>query len=115
MATHTATYSFEIELDLSGTVSPGYAGDQTSPPEGVSCEDLDIDGVFGLTPPVVGQRAWGRTDLLAGVDIKNPEVQKILSNILAFVGDNAADAVLESAKAFELRGRILCADCTEAM
>ncbi len=95
--THTATYSFEIELDLSGTVSPGYAGDQTSPPEGVSVEDVDIEGVFGL------KRQWSvkgvrltRTNLLAGVDIKNPEVQKILSNILAFVGDDAADAILET-------------------
>ncbi len=97
--THTATYSFEIELDLSGTVSPGYAGDQTSPPEGVSVEDVDIEGVFGLKFERVGTYAdgrWTRTNLLDGVDIKNTEVQKILSNILAFVGDYASDAILEA-------------------
>ena len=94
----TATHSFEIELDLSGTVTPGYEGDATCPPEGADVEDAEITGVYALRGNWDGTRhVWNRTDLLAGVDVKNPEVQKILENMRAFSGPEIDDAILEAA------------------
>ena len=96
----TATHSFEIELDVSGAVTPGYDGDATCPPHGPDVEDVEITGVFALirAPYVPGKApGWNRTDLLAGVDVKNPEVQKILANMLAFSGEDVTDAILEAA------------------
>ena len=95
-----ATHSFEIELDVSGAVTPGYDGDATCPPHGADVEDVEITGMFALTraPYVLGKApGWNRIDLLAGVDVKNPEVQKILENMRAFSGPEIDDAILEAA------------------
>ena len=96
----SATTSFEIELDLTGSITPGYRGDATCPPYGPEVEDVEVEGVFALSgrwDKLTKRHVWDRTDLLAGVDTKNPEVQKLLANILAFTGADAAEAIMAEA------------------
>ena len=69
-----ATHSFEIELDL----SRDWGG------------EIRCDGVFGLTR--WGLR-WSRTELTKGVDLTNPEVSKLIANIMDFVGSDAEVAL----------------------
>ena len=73
-----ATHSFEIELDL----SRDWGG------------EIRCDGVFALRHyRVGGVSRWARTDLMAGVDETNPEVQKLIANIMDFVGSDAEVAL----------------------
>lgn len=98
-----ATTSFEIEVDLSGTFQPGcpaWGGGRferpINPPEDASIEDVEVTGVNGL------KRVWGfasgltwkSIDLLAGVDRNNPEVRKLLDNIANFLGEEAAELLM---------------------
>lgn len=74
-----ATHSFEIELDL----SRDWGG------------EIRCDGVFGLTRGWSLRHGgkWDRTDLFAGVDLTNPEVSKLIANIMDFVGSDAEVAL----------------------
>ena len=92
--------SFEIEVSLSGIYQPGYpetgpsfacAGEPGEPP---SIEDMEIHGMLGLLT-LNGKNA--DVDLFKGVDVKNPEIQKFLANLLAFCGDDAETALIEEA------------------
>jgi hypothetical protein len=101
-----ATLSFEIELELSGSyvpyspaTGPTYDCGGT-PPEGDYVEDLDVTdaGVLHLVRPAVHERGshariWKRTSFLTGVDLSNPEVRKLLDNLLHIVRDDAESAV----------------------
>ena len=98
--THASHY-FEIEVDLSGSYTPGYRGDATCPPEDAWVQDVDVEGVFALryvrpTPGNGNALRWQRFDLLQGVDPKSEAYQQIKANMLAFMGDEAAEAVLHS-------------------
>ena len=98
--THASHY-FEIEVDLSGSYTPGYRGDATCPPEDAWVQDVDVEGVFALrrTGGPLGSNdppRWERVDLLQGVDPKSEAYQQIKANVLAFMGDDAAEAVLHS-------------------
>jgi hypothetical protein len=96
----SATTSFEIELDLSASITPGYAGDFYCPPYGPEVEDVEVEGVHALSgrwDKLTKRHVWDRTDLLAGVDTKNPEVQKLLANLIAFAGTDAAEAIMAEA------------------
>jgi hypothetical protein len=96
----SATTSFEIEVNLSGTFQPGCAAwgggrfeRPTNPPEDDSVEDVEVCGLVAL-------RFKGpSTNLLAGVDLKNPEVRKLLDNIANFLGDEAAEILMLEAAA----------------
>lgn len=100
-----ATISFEIELVLSGIVEPGYRGDPTCPPYGESVEDMDITGVgvLELVPAPVNERGshprgvWKTNSLLDGVDLKNPEIQKLLNNIMCMKRIEIEEAIIEDA------------------
>jgi len=99
MITVTASTSFEVEVELSGTFLPGcpeqgptYAsGGQPAEPD--SMEDVEVRSLVatryrgGYTPV--------SADLLAGVSAISPEaLLKILANIREFLGDAADDALM---------------------
>lgn len=99
MITVTATTSFEVEVNLTGTFLPGcpeqgpsYAsGGQPAEPD--SMEDVEVTSLVatryrgGYTPV--------SADLLAGVSAISPEaLLKILSNVRDFLGDSADEALM---------------------
>lgn len=98
-----ATLSFEIELTLSGAVEPGRpdkwpsasddVGEQGYGPEVV---DLDIEdiGVIESERNADGIFNWKTVSLMDGIDMKAPEIQKLISNILALKGREAEEALL---------------------
>lgn len=95
-----ATLSFEIELELDGQVTPYRAATYNDPAEGGEVEDLAIAdaGVLELADrslPYNHPRRWVRKSFLTGVDTSNPEVQKLLANLLDLVWDQAEQAVVE--------------------
>lgn len=99
--THTvnATYSFEIELELSGSYVKGYAGDRVDPPESDGIEDLDIEDMGFISRVItnekgVGSMTWKTTSILDGVDRKSEAYQQIVRNILAMIETEAAEALL---------------------
>jgi len=96
--TVTASTSIEIEVDLSGTFQPGcpaWGGGRferpLNPPEDASVEDVEVCSLTAI-------RFRGpSTNLLAGVDIQNPEVRKLLDNIAIFLGEEAAELLMNEA------------------
>lgn len=100
MTTLTAKYTFEIELDLSGTFSRGYAGDRIDPPEPDRIEDVDIEDMGVITRVLAPESergshrmVWKTTSILDGVDRKSEAYQQIVRNILALLGDEAYEAL----------------------
>ena len=100
----TAKMTFEVEIEVSGTFQKGYpqsgptysSGGEPGQPDMI--EDLDLEGFGALTHSFTsGKSAWTTTDLLAGVDRTSPAYQQIVANILAFVGDDAEQALLTEA------------------
>lgn len=96
-----AEHYFEVEVALSGSYVPGYRGDATCPPNDPWVEDVDVEGVFALRRvggPLGSNEAprWERVDLLRGVDPKSDAYRQIKENLIEFMGDAAAEAVLHS-------------------
>lgn len=101
MITVTASTSFEVEVELSGTFLPGcpeqgptYAsGGQPAEPD--SMEDVEVTSMMGLRAKRGPGLPWESIDLLAGVSAISPEaLLKILANIREFLGDAADDALM---------------------
>lgn len=94
--TISADYTLEVEVTLSGTFSPGYAGDRTDPPEADGVEDVEVEGLGALR--FVRRNAtstWDTVDLLAGVDRNSDAWRQISANVLAAIGlDTAAETLL---------------------
>lgn len=101
----TATDTFEVEVDLSGTYFPGCRETPPSyshgglPSEPPSMEDIEVRGLFGLRRVRAPLRergshdlVWERFDLLSGVD--NAGREKILANIAEFLGDSAHEQLM---------------------
>jgi hypothetical protein len=94
-----ATHSFEIELELDGTYRPYRPATHWDPAEGGEVEDVEITDAGVL----VADRSrkpgdplrWVRKSFLTGVDLKNPEVVKLLSNLLELVREDAEAAVAD--------------------
>jgi hypothetical protein len=96
----TATITIEIEVGFTGTYSPGYAGDRTDPPEPDGIEDLECEGLsVEIQHPFEGG-VYRSVNLLQGVDLRNPEVRKLLDNIANAVSDEATEALIEEAREF---------------
>lgn len=103
-----ATTTFEVEVRLSGTFLRGYpatgpsyaSGGEPGEPDGV--EDIDVEAftadqlvrTFNRETRTV-DRTWRTIDLLAGVDRTNPEVGKLIANIIAYLGDDAETVLLD--------------------
>lgn len=91
-----ATVSFEIELELDGFVEPYRAATYWNPAEGGYVEDLDILDAGVLSDYDRERRTWKRTSFLKDVDLKNPEVRKLLDNLLQLVREDAEQAVINA-------------------
>lgn len=86
------TVSFEIELELEGHVTPYRSATRWDPVEGGEVEDLGIADL-GILNRV--DRQWVRSSFLDGVDTKNPEVRRLLDNLLNLVWREAEQAVVD--------------------
>ena len=104
----TATYSFEIELELSGryfraqpATSPSYSsgGD---PPEPEMVEDIEIldIGLVSYDPSRPSPR-WTTQSLLEGIPKNSPDITKLFSNLLALIETEAQEALIEAQRAGE--------------
>jgi hypothetical protein len=109
MAPVTAPLTFEIEISLTGTFSPGCAAwggsrfePPINPPEPASMEDMDITdiGIVRLAPAPERERVshprgiWKTTSILDGVDRQSEAFRRIVQNILALQEDAATEALL---------------------
>lgn len=97
----TPSTTIEIEIRLDGKVSRYRPATQWDPAEGGEVYDLDISDVGALSyvpPRATGLRPdWKFTSLLTGVDVNNPEVRKLLDNLLEAVREDAEYAVAKAA------------------
>ena len=106
--TTTASISVELELTVSGRVIPGKpdrmpnrSDDVGEPGYDPFVEDLEISDVFqektvfdmGAWPPSGKKR---QRSILTGVDTTQPDVQRLLTNLLELVRDEAEQAVMEN-------------------
>ena len=97
MPTTYGKFSLEIEVEVSGNVVPYRPARPPSyssggdPPEGGYVEDVDINdiGVVGRVVAADGSMEWNTVSILKGVDQKNPEVIKLLSNLLSLIQEDA--------------------------
>ena len=97
MSIHVSTTTtFEVEVDLSGSYAPGYLPTRDDPGHDGDVEEVDVDGVFALRSHFDGKRhTWDRFDILKGLD-KAARAQ-IAANILAFIGDEADQLIVNEA------------------
>lgn len=110
MQTVHSTYSVEIELGLTGVYVPASRGlrerngQQLEPDEPACVEDVDINAM-SLDRH---ERKWNAVNnqfqttiktinLLDGVDLKSPAVQRLLSNLLAVIDDDAVETLISEA------------------
>lgn len=102
MRTLTANDSFEVEVGLSGKFSPGYPEQAPSyacggePEEPADLEDVEITSL-GLVVWDNGTRSHRTINLLDGVDIKCPDIQKLFENLLALRCDDVCEALFSEA------------------
>jgi hypothetical protein len=104
----TAKMSFEVEIDLTGKFCAGYpeSGPTYSsggePGEADGIEDMEITGVGYLSldrsKKIGDVTRYVTTSITQGVDMRNPEVQKLLASLLEIVHDDAELALLDEAR-----------------
>ena len=102
----TTTYLIELRLTLDGSISPYRAATHQNPAEGGIVEDLEITdlSVELREPPALAGWAAGWRGALklhsicTGVDMDNPEVRKLIGNLLNLVEAEAAEAFYEAEK-----------------
>lgn len=103
----TATISVELDLTVSGRYDPGQpdrlpsASDDVGEPGWDACvEDVGIDDMRGDRPVTFRSRLvrYVHTSILTGVDVTQPDVQRLLANLLELVRDDAEQALLENAQ-----------------
>jgi len=103
----TAQTGVEIDIQLSGRFVPGcaaYGGSRfeppINPPEPDEIEDVSIDALSVSVPTNLtldGVNKYRVHDLLEGVDLKSPAVQRLLDNILNALGDEPEEALMREA------------------
>jgi hypothetical protein len=89
--TVAATTTFEVEIDLSGSLQPGERRTLNDPGHDAFVDDVEVEGVFGLRR-VDGK--WLRVSLTAGMDPASPCTKAFLANVADYLGDDADDALL---------------------
>ncbi len=104
--TTTATISVELELTVSGRVIPGQpdrmpnrSDDVGEPGYDPFVNDLRITDICAdrlVTSRSSPQRVWYEHRILTGVDTTQPDVQRLLTNLLELVRDEAEQAVMEN-------------------
>lgn len=91
-----AQISFEIELELEGDFHPPYGLDDVKI-VGLGCCAEGPNAFNGIT--------WTTTSFLDGVDLANPEIQKLFGNILKAKACEAADAIREEDREVRVQSR----------
>lgn len=95
------THAFEIEVTLDGKVSRYRPATRWDPAEGGEVYDLEITDVGTLSLNMSAPRgSLGRyvtKSIMTGVDANNPEVRKLLDNLLEAIRHDAEQAVYEDA------------------
>jgi len=98
--THVSTTTtFEVEIDLSGSYSPGYAPTRDDPGCDGEVDGVEVDGVYALKhrmDRVTFKSKWDRFDILEGLD--RAARDQIAANIIAFLGDEAEDLIAGEAR-----------------
>ena len=97
-STHTATTTFEVEVLVGGVLIKGSAPTRDDPGEPNSFEDVEVEEFGGLKATRGFLKAAFRyetIDLLEGCDRKSPDIQRFLANVLAFIGDDADDVLMQ--------------------
>lgn len=104
----TATTSFEIEVELTGTFvrgcperGPTYSCGGT-PAEPDMVEDIDIADIgmiISVRHAAFGRAVldWKTASILEGVDRNSEAYQQIVANILKLIGDEAEEALMAEA------------------
>lgn len=110
----TARISREMEFHLTGegipytpATGPSYSSGG-EPAEGGYCEDIAIEEVTisvrdpskDVKDPETGElkkMGWKDVSILDDVDTENPQVQRLLSNILTIIEDDAQEALSQNA------------------
>ena len=104
--TTTATISVELELTVSGSVIPGKpdrmpnaSDDVGEPGYDPFVEDLSVSDITQsrrVAPFTSFPLRYMDVSILTGVDTTQPDVQRLLSNLLELVRDEAEQAVMEN-------------------
>lgn len=95
----TAAISFEIEIELTGTVTPGEPMTRDDPGCDPEVDDLDIADIGIITSDNVGGMiTWKTTTIMDGVDRNSPAIQRLFTNILSLCHEDAELAVIEDDK-----------------
>lgn len=84
------TFTLEIELAISAAIDPA------DPSVGIMASqviDRDIDGAYAMGWDAKLKKHIA-VDLLKGIDRKSEAYNQLISNILAFVGDDADEAII---------------------
>lgn len=92
----TATTTFEVEVDLSGSLQPAQRQTMTDPGHDAFVEDVAVDGLCGLRR---NGGYWTRVNLLAGMDPASPCTKALIANLQDFVGESADEALMAEASA----------------
>ena len=82
--------TFEIELALTGDVSRYRPATYDDPAEGGEVEEYDVEdiGIVSRVPAPEHEKAshpmgvWKTVSILDGIDMKAPEIQKLIANLL---------------------------------
>ena len=104
MTTLTATTYAELAIRVTGTFIRGYpergptydCGGEPAEPDGV--EDLDVEDIMIINRTYVGGTPVDtEVSILAGVDRSSEAYRVLVRNLLASLGDQAVEALLEEA------------------
>jgi hypothetical protein len=99
----TASVLIELEIDLSGTYSPGYPARGPSyscggePAEPAGCEDYAIEGLCAVVGSPGQPLNWKRVDLLHGCNRSSTDIQQLFANIASVIEDDARQAIVDAA------------------
>lgn len=92
-----ATITFEIDVTVSGTFTPGYRSTYNDPGEPDRIEDIDVEdiGAVIFNRSKQGASRFSTVSLLDGVDRNSEAFRQIVENILRLFGEDAATALLD--------------------
>ncbi len=105
----TAKDTLELELALIGDVTRYHPATYDDPAEGGEVEDYDIEdiGILSLVPAHEREKAshprgvWKTVSILDGIDMKAPEIQKLIANLLALREREITDALSEASADYD--------------
>ena len=98
MFVSNAQVTVEIELDLTGHISPAEPMTRDYPGCDALVQDIDVDYAYIERAELKdGKRVFRNINILEGVDMKSKDVQRLLSNILEAQANEIECALMENA------------------